>query len=57
MIHTKEEPPWNGQYKYVTGQLKPVKRCTNLTLSSDVDQDTNMFGLHEIPLTYQCIIS
>ena len=29
----------------------------NLTLSSDVDQDTYMFGLHEIPLTYECIIS
>ena len=26
--------------KYFTGGLKPVKRCTNLTLSSDVDQDT-----------------
>ena len=29
----------------------------NLTLSSDVDQDTYMFGLHERPLTYQSIIS
>ena len=29
----------------------------NLTLSSDVDQDTLIFGLHERPLTYQCIIS
>ena len=29
----------------------------NLTLSSDVDQDTQMFGLHERPLTYQSIIS
>ena len=26
-------------------------------LSSDMDQDTLMFGLHETPLTYQCIIS
>ena len=25
---------------------------TSLILSSDVDQDTQMFGLHEIPLTY-----
>ena len=30
---------------------------TNLTLSSDVDQDIEMFRLHEIPLTYPCIIS
>ena len=29
----------------------------NLTLSSDVDQNTLMFGLHERPLTYPCIIS
>ena len=29
----------------------------NLTLSSDVDQDTQMFGLHERSLTYQRIIS
>ena len=28
----------------------------NLTLSSDMDQDTEMFGLHEKPLTYPCII-
>ena len=28
----------------------------NLTLNSDVDQDTQIFGLHEIPLTYQYII-
>ena len=26
----------------------------NLTLSSDVDQETYMFGLHERPLAYQC---
>ena len=30
---------------------------SNLTLGSDVDQDTKMFGLHERPLTYQGIIS
>ena len=30
---------------------------TNLTLSSDVDQDIQMFGLHERPLTYPRIIS
>ena len=29
----------------------------NLTLSSDVDQDTWMFSLHERPLAYQSIIS
>ena len=29
----------------------------NLTLNSDVDQDTYLFGLHERPPTYQCIIS
>ena len=28
-----------------------------LILNSDVDQDTQIFGLHERPLTYQCIIS
>ena len=28
-----------------------------LTLSSDVSQDTKMFELHEIALTYPCIIS
>ena len=30
---------------------------TNLTLSSAVDQATYMFGLHEIPLIYSCIIT
>ena len=29
----------------------------NLTLNSDVDQDTYMFGLHERSLTYPSIIS
>ena len=29
----------------------------NLTLNSDVDQDTYMFGSHERSLTYRCIIS
>ena len=29
----------------------------NLTLNSDVDQDTQMFSLHERFLTYQCMIS
>ena len=35
-----EVPSWNGQLKYLTGGLKPVSRRANLTLSSDVDQDT-----------------
>ena len=43
--------------KYFTGGLKPVSQPANLTLSSDVDQDTLMFDLHEIPITDQCIIS
>ena len=30
---------------------------SNLTLSSDVDQDIIMFCLHERPLTYPCNIS
>ena len=42
--------------KYFTGGLKPVLRHANLTLNSDVDQDTKIFGLHERPLTYQCNI-
>ena len=29
---------------------------TNLTLISDVDQDTEMFGSHEPSQTYRCII-
>ena len=29
----------------------------SLTFSTDVDQDTLMFGLHERPLTYPCSIS
>ena len=29
---------------------------TNLKLSSDLDQDTQIFGLHERPLNYPCII-
>ena len=30
---------------------------THLTLSSDVDQGTSMFGLYERSLTYRCIFS
>ena len=39
--------------KYFTGGLKLVLWRANLTLNSDVDQDTLIFGLHERPLTYQ----
>ena len=43
----------------INNLLKGLKRFhgANLILSSDVDQDTYMFGLHERPLAYQCIIS
>ena len=37
--------------------MQQSKEEDNLTLNSDVDQDTYIFGLHERPLTYQCIIS
>ena len=43
--------------KYYTGELKPVSRRANLTVSSDVDQDTYMVGLNERPLNYKCTIS
>ena len=43
--------------KIFTGGLKPVSRRANLTLYSDVDQDTWIFGLHERTLTYQYTIS
>ena len=46
-----------GSVKYFTGGLKPVSCRADLTLSSDVDQDAWMFGLHETPLTYQWILS
>ena len=29
---------------------------TNITLSSDMDQENKIFGLHERSLTYPCII-
>ena len=37
---TKEGPPLERSVKYFTGGLKPVSRRSNLTLISDVDQDT-----------------
>ena len=55
-IH-KGSTAFEWSVKYFTGGLKPVLRHTNLTLYSDVDQDTYIFGLHERPLAYQCITS
>ena len=53
---TKEVLPWNGHKNILLEGLNKF-HGTNLTLISDVDQDTKMFGLHERPLAYQCIIS
>ena len=53
---TKEVPPWNGQLNILLEGLNRFNSA-NLTLNSYVDQDTKIFGLHERPLTYQCIIS
>ena len=39
MIH-RRNTALEKSVKYFTGELKPVSRRTNLTLSSDVDQDT-----------------
>ena len=51
------DPQNNYHFKMIdkknTGGLKSVSQRANLTLSSDVDQDTKMFGLHERPLTYK----
>ena len=38
MIH-KRSIALEWSVKYFTEGLKPVKRCANLTLSKDVDQD------------------
>ena len=56
MIHIRSTAS-ERSVKYFTGGLKPVSWRTNLTLSSDVDQDTLMFGLYERPLTYPCNIN
>ena len=53
---TKEVPPWNGQSNILLEGLNHFNGA-NLILNSDVDQATWIFGLHERPLTYQCIIS
>ena len=53
---TKEAPPWNCQKNILLGGFNWFKGA-NLTLTPDVDQDTLILGLHERPLTYQCIIS
>ena len=55
MIH-KRGTALEQSVKYFTGALNGFHGA-NLTLSSDVNQDTEMFGLHERPLTYPCIIS
>ena len=39
MIH-KRSTTLERSVKYFTGGLKPVSRHANLTISSDVDQDT-----------------
>ena len=53
---TKEAPPRNGQQNTpLEGLNRP--NGANLTLNSDVDQDTQTFGLHERPPTHQCTIS
>ena len=57
MIH-KRSTALERSVKYSTGRLKLVSWLQpHRTLSSDVDQDTEMFGLHERTLTYPCIIS
>ena len=65
MRNTRHKNTNNPQKKYRLGlvskniSLEGLNRfhSANLTLILDVDQDTKMFGLHEIPLAYQCIIS
>ena len=53
---TKEVPPWNGQQNILLEGLNRFNGA-NLTLNSDVNQDTKIFGLHERLITYQCNIS
>ena len=54
---TKEAPPWNSQQRYSTGGPKLASQRANSTLRRDVDQDTQMLGPHERPLTHPCTIS
>ena len=54
MIH-KRSIALKMSVKYFTGGLNRFYGA-NLTLSSDVDHDPEMFGLHERPMTYQNII-
>ena len=49
----KEAQPWNGQKKTVEGLN--MLNGTSLTHNYDAYQDKYMFGLHERPITYQCI--
>ena len=67
MRNTRHKNTNDPQKRYMYGLrtvsmnilLKGLNRFhgANLSLSSDVDQDTQMLGLHERPLAYQCIIS
>ena len=50
MIH-KRSTALERSEKDFTGVIKLVSRRANLTLSSDLDQDTYIFGLHERPLS------
>ena len=65
MRNTRHKNTNDPQKKYRLGTvsknilLEGLNRFhgTNLTLSSNVDQGTYIFGLHVRPLAYQCIIS
>ena len=65
MRNTRHKNTNDPQKKYRLGTvsknilLEGLNRFNgaNLTLRSDLDQDTKMFGLHARPLAYQCIIS
>ena len=46
MIH-KRSAALEWSVKYFTGRLKQFFQRAKLTLSSDVDQDKNKFGLHK----------
>ena len=52
----KKVPPQTVSKNILLESLLPFHGA-NLTLNLDVDQDTYIFGLHERPLPYQCIIS
>ena len=52
----RKKHPLNGQWNILLEGLNRFHGA-NLSLSSDVGQDTYMFDLHERPQAYQCIIS